>query len=350
MSAVRTYAHNGTTIATRSTSEGVTWIGADHHGTAMWALAAGSLAVTFRRQDPFGNTRGEGGEDWKATQRGFHTGIEDPTGLVQMGARSYGPLTGRFISRDPVANFLDSQQINGYNYSNNNPISFSDASGLSPYGWVLDDFHFAPFEPMGEPHGNEWLYPQATGLDTQYFLLDERHIIIADVIDYEWCNWNKTACSQSMGANGQYQNNSGQMTVRVTIKSIDYANSVSTIGPNGLVIYDVEQRIEDIQRAAAQYAEQLAQCNRSLLHQSIQSTSCGVSGTGVDFSLSRAFEYAGVAIDAYEKFDNNQFFARAAGALTVLSEAAGAYDNIKNDRMSKKAAATVFWEEQVERS
>ncbi|MCH7232626.1 hypothetical protein L0U85_17470 [Glycomyces sp. L485] len=127
--ATRTYSHNGEMIATRSTDEGLTWIGTTHQGTAAWAISAATMVLTYRRQDPFGNPRGEAA-DWAATHKGFHTGTEDPTGLISMGARFYDPTTGRFISRDPIQRFTDSQQINGYSYAGNNPITRMDPTGL----------------------------------------------------------------------------------------------------------------------------------------------------------------------------------------------------------------------------
>ncbi|GAB3660461.1 hypothetical protein GCM10028833_39820 [Glycomyces tarimensis] len=127
--AVRTYSHNGEMIATRPTDDGLTWIGTTHQGTATWALSATTMILTYRRQDPFGNTRGNA-VDWTATQQGFHTGTQDPTGLVSMGARFYDPTTGRFISRGPVQAFTDSQQINGYAYAGNSPVLKSDPTGL----------------------------------------------------------------------------------------------------------------------------------------------------------------------------------------------------------------------------
>ncbi|MCC3763010.1 hypothetical protein K3N28_07995 [Glycomyces sp. TRM65418] len=127
--ATRTYSHNGEMVATRSTDTGLTWVGTTHQGTAAWAISAATMVLTYRRQDPFGNTRGESA-NWTATQQGYHTGTEDPTSLVSMGARFYDPTTGRFISRDPIQAFTDSQQINGYSYSNNNPVNMSDPTGL----------------------------------------------------------------------------------------------------------------------------------------------------------------------------------------------------------------------------
>lgn len=50
-------------------------------------------------------------------------------------ARYYDPKTGRFISRDPVKGPLaQPQTLNPYSYAINNPIIYSDPSGL----WYVD--------------------------------------------------------------------------------------------------------------------------------------------------------------------------------------------------------------------
>lgn len=153
--ATRAYSHNGEMVATRSTDTGLTWIGTTHQGTAAWAISAATLALTYRRQDPFGNDRGDTA-NWTATQQGFHTGTVDPSGLVSMGARFYDPTTGRFISRDPIQAFTDSQQINGYAYAHNNPINSSDPSGLwdcdsqcqaQYYNWASNANFNVPMDP-----------------------------------------------------------------------------------------------------------------------------------------------------------------------------------------------------------
>ncbi|MFG3662526.1 polymorphic toxin-type HINT domain-containing protein, partial [Streptomyces sp. NPDC047706] len=63
-------------------------------------------------------------------EKGFVGGTEDPTGLTHLGAREYDATNGRFISVDPIGDLKDPQQINGYAYSNNNPVTFSDPTGL----------------------------------------------------------------------------------------------------------------------------------------------------------------------------------------------------------------------------
>jgi hypothetical protein len=47
-------------------------------------------------------------------------------------AREYDAGNGRFLSVDPVIDSGDPQQMNGYAYSNDNPVTLSDPGGLSP--------------------------------------------------------------------------------------------------------------------------------------------------------------------------------------------------------------------------
>ncbi|MFI6588592.1 polymorphic toxin-type HINT domain-containing protein, partial [Embleya sp. NPDC050493] len=44
---------------------------------------------------------------------------------------------GRFISVDPIMDLTDAQQMHGYTYSNNNPLTFSDPSGMQYCGNVM---------------------------------------------------------------------------------------------------------------------------------------------------------------------------------------------------------------------
>ncbi|MES1944210.1 hypothetical protein PC39_08844 [Salinisphaera sp. PC39] len=70
------------------------------------------------------------------TDRGFtdHEHL-DHVGLIHMNGRVYDPILGRFTSADPVIQFPKSTQgFNRYTYVNNNPLSYTDPSGL-----FLDD-------------------------------------------------------------------------------------------------------------------------------------------------------------------------------------------------------------------
>jgi RHS repeat-associated protein len=126
--ATRYYNHAGAPIAVRS-GAGLTWLSGDAQGTAQISVAATNQAVAVRRQTPFGTARGATGTWPSAMDKGFVGGTNDNTGLVHLGAREYEPASGRFISRDPVINTDDPQQMNGYAYSNNAPVTTSDPTG-----------------------------------------------------------------------------------------------------------------------------------------------------------------------------------------------------------------------------
>jgi RHS repeat-associated protein len=124
----RYYNHNGQTVGVR-TGNKVTWLGVDNHGTPTIAVDSQTQQVQRKRSTPYGEVRGAAPASW-AGQRDFVGGTSDPsTGLVHLGMREYDPATGRFISVDPVTDFKDPQQLNGYAYANNSPVSASDPNG-----------------------------------------------------------------------------------------------------------------------------------------------------------------------------------------------------------------------------
>lgn len=120
---------NGKVIGQR-TASGVTWLFNDLQGTAQVSIgAAAPQAVTHRRQTPYGTPRGVA-VMWP-NQHGFMGGLQDPTGLTRLGARDYDPGTGRFESVDPVFEAGDSQQMNGYVYCGDSPVTHNDPTGRS---------------------------------------------------------------------------------------------------------------------------------------------------------------------------------------------------------------------------
>ena len=128
------------------------WEESDPHNTADLAIDATTLAPTFRRTTPYGETRGTPPATWLGT-RGFVNGIQDPTtALTQLGARPYDATLGRFVAADPVIELADPQQWNPYAYSNNNPTTFSDPSGLTSRD--------AGYFPKNEPANFEASHPQ----------------------------------------------------------------------------------------------------------------------------------------------------------------------------------------------
>ncbi|WP_369212826.1 polymorphic toxin-type HINT domain-containing protein [Streptomyces flavofungini] len=128
----RYYGFAGRTVAMR-TPKGVQFLAGDHHGTSLTAVDAKSGAVTRRRMDPFGNARGTVVSDPWVDDKGFlGAPVDASTGLTHVGAREYEPENGRFISADPLIDFTDPQQINGYAYANNSPVTLSDPTGEMP--------------------------------------------------------------------------------------------------------------------------------------------------------------------------------------------------------------------------
>lgn len=111
----------------------------DAHNTAGYAVENGTGNLLTRRTLPYGGQRGEisgvsTSSTWAST-RGFVNGtLNAGTGLITVGARTFDPHAGRFISVDPILDPTDPQQINGYTYANNSPLAFSDPTGLKLCG------------------------------------------------------------------------------------------------------------------------------------------------------------------------------------------------------------------------
>ena len=129
VTATHYYSDGEDTIAVRTYDSRLYWLVGDHNNTASMMIDAVNLAVTRRRFTPFGAPRG-GTPLWKG-ERGFVDGTNDPTtGLTHLGAREYDPSIGRFISVDPVIDEDDPQQMQGYAYASNNPVTFTDPDGM----------------------------------------------------------------------------------------------------------------------------------------------------------------------------------------------------------------------------
>ena len=127
----RYYSLGGQTVAVRTGlgAAGVDTLVADHHGTAEMTVNNASQQVTRRYHDPYGNPRGVSPTTW-VDDRGFLGKPLDSTGLTSVGARYYDSQIGRFISVDPIMDLTDPQQWAAYAYAENNPVTYSDPTGL----------------------------------------------------------------------------------------------------------------------------------------------------------------------------------------------------------------------------
>ncbi|QUQ67855.1 RHS repeat domain-containing protein [Kutzneria sp. CA-103260] len=126
----RYYTINGQTIACRVGDGNQQYLVPDRQGTDQLTLDEDSQALTRRQFLPFGQTRGTAPSLWPSGL-GYVGGLPDPaTQLENLGAREYNPANGRFLSVDPVLEAGDPNQLNGYDYAGNDPVTGSDPSGL----------------------------------------------------------------------------------------------------------------------------------------------------------------------------------------------------------------------------
>ncbi|MFC9227421.1 RHS repeat-associated core domain-containing protein [Streptomyces decoyicus] len=165
LSGTRYYTAAGQTIAVRTATTGtsgtqLSYTAGDHHGTASLAIEPTTLAFTKRYTTPFGSPRGAKPSAWPDDKTFLGKPADSATGLIQVGARQYDPSTSTFLSVDPLLETDKAQTLNGYSYGANNPLTFSDPSGLGlacggegdstpcPHGGIITaDGH------MGNSHG-----------------------------------------------------------------------------------------------------------------------------------------------------------------------------------------------------
>ena len=102
----------------------------DIHGTSLLALDSTCSNPIWRQETPFGAPRGTATGAWPDTNGFLGKPTDSSTGLTIVGARNYDPVIGRFISIDPVLESNAPQQLNGYTYAGDNPVTQSDPSGL----------------------------------------------------------------------------------------------------------------------------------------------------------------------------------------------------------------------------
>lgn len=133
VTATRYYACGGSTVAMRTTAPDggkVTYLVADTQASTQLAVDAKTGTATRRRYTPFGDDRS--GTLPAGTDHGFLGKAEDTTtGLSLFSARAYDPRLGRFLSPDPISTPYEPQNLSAFSYSHNDPINFSDPSGLS---------------------------------------------------------------------------------------------------------------------------------------------------------------------------------------------------------------------------
>ncbi|MFJ8667418.1 ricin-type beta-trefoil lectin domain protein [Streptomyces sp. NPDC093600] len=133
----RTYAAAGGAVlryANGTGGEALVALASDHQGSIYTEVGLYTgQPVRVRKQDPFGNQRAAGtaGQNLQ-THKGFLGATrDDASGFQPLGARLYDPVVGRFLSADPVLDLAEPLQSNAYAYAHNNPVTYSDPTGLA---------------------------------------------------------------------------------------------------------------------------------------------------------------------------------------------------------------------------
>ncbi|MFD5904695.1 polymorphic toxin-type HINT domain-containing protein [Streptomyces microflavus] len=184
VSGTRYYAAGGETVAMRTGGK-LTFLVGDHHRTTTTQVSAdASQTVTRRKTTIFGAPRGIAPSTWSG-DKGFVGGTMDKdSGLTHLGAREYDPDLGRFVSVDPLFDLTDPQQMNGYTYANNDPITKWDPDGLRPMatgGSAQDEDAYdrrngtvtvkkpgQKFMPTADPYRKAQPYPKPGPNDQRY--------------------------------------------------------------------------------------------------------------------------------------------------------------------------------------
>jgi RHS repeat-associated protein len=154
VTATRYYSFAGQTVAMR-TGKGMAAVSSlvsDQHGSVVAAVANTAVPSTTTVQrlysDPFGAARGGSGANVPGDHRFLGAVRDSGSGLTLLGARYYDEAVGQFISVDPLLESGVPAQFNAYCYSGNNPVTFSDPSGL-----MWDPGWGAPGSPSGGGSG-----------------------------------------------------------------------------------------------------------------------------------------------------------------------------------------------------
>lgn len=111
---------------------GTLYYATDHLGSVRAAYHKSSLADTLGRRTyhPFGSPA-LSMSGHKIDDRYTGQYFDEETGLYYFNARYYDPIAGRFLEPDPiVADPYFSQTVNPYSYALNDPINWTDPSGM----------------------------------------------------------------------------------------------------------------------------------------------------------------------------------------------------------------------------
>ncbi|MFE1311376.1 polymorphic toxin-type HINT domain-containing protein [Streptomyces sp. NPDC058755] len=125
--------------------------------------------VARQQYTPYGQPRASANSTtWPDPTHSYLGAPQDSsTGYTDVGARKYDPSLGRFISVDPILEATSPQQLGGYTYAADNPVTSADPSGLEscyPHYCSGDNGTNAPYKPYNDPASPHYEPPQSRTL------------------------------------------------------------------------------------------------------------------------------------------------------------------------------------------
>jgi RHS repeat-associated protein len=142
---------------TRTDAGGTSTLLIDALGSALALTDASGSVQTQYTFEPFGTTTMSGAASTNTSQ---YAGREnDNDGLYYYRSRYYAPGAERFISEDPIG--IRGLDINFYAYVENNPVNFTDPSGLWKYhgNWCGPDWTGGKNEMYDPAHAGSYKAP-----------------------------------------------------------------------------------------------------------------------------------------------------------------------------------------------
>jgi RHS repeat-associated protein len=119
-------------FADQTTVSGILWPVEDQAGTVRDVISTTGATLDHRTLSSFGSLTTQTGP--AVDYDHFHSGMfwDSDSQLYYARARWYDPAAGRFIGEDPLG--FEGGDLNVSRYANNDPVNFSDPTGLSKLG------------------------------------------------------------------------------------------------------------------------------------------------------------------------------------------------------------------------
>ena len=143
-----TYLYGNSRIAQNSTANGKQYFLGDALGSVRQLVSANGAVTLTRSYEPFGSTLSSAGTGTTAFQ--FAGEARDATGLTYLRARYLSSNVGRFLTADAwPGDFLRPMSLNGWNYTESNPVNRTDPSGHC---------YITQFNSSGKSYKDWWSY------------------------------------------------------------------------------------------------------------------------------------------------------------------------------------------------